>query len=220
MTIHQRMAGRSRNGIRAGTRNTRPELEAIYENTVAAGRRRTRKEDGAFRPSHPDFSESRDRRQSRHHDPHLFLQEAGGDAGAELDHRAAGGVAGNPQASAFSYMDFLGPAGFGTPDDVEAIEAAQRGYKGAEDYGGWNDISAGVAPEGPDELRQARRRGPDAGVLDQVAGISVELAPDNQRHADATKTHSRRPRHRSRRQRDARRRRSIARSRKTSSAAR
>ncbi len=49
----------------------------------------------------------------------------------------------------FSYMDFLGPAGFGTPDDVEAIEAAQRGYKGAEDYGGWNDISAGVAPKDP-----------------------------------------------------------------------
>ena len=75
----------------------------------------------------------------------------------------------------YSYMDFLGPAGFGTPDDVEAIEAAQRGYKGAEDYGGWNDISAGVAPEGPDELREARRRGPDARVLDQVAGISFEL---------------------------------------------
>ena len=49
----------------------------------------------------------------------------------------------------FSYMDFLGPAGFGTPDDVEAIEAAQRGYKGAEDYGGWNDISAGVSPKDP-----------------------------------------------------------------------
>jgi p-cumate 2,3-dioxygenase alpha subunit len=47
----------------------------------------------------------------------------------------------------FSYMDFLGPAGFGTPDDVEAIEAAQRGYKGAEDYDGWNDISAGLAPK-------------------------------------------------------------------------
>jgi p-cumate 2,3-dioxygenase alpha subunit len=49
----------------------------------------------------------------------------------------------------YSYMDFLGPAGFGTPDDVEAIEAAQRGYKGAEDYGGWNDISAGVSPKDP-----------------------------------------------------------------------
>jgi p-cumate 2,3-dioxygenase alpha subunit len=49
----------------------------------------------------------------------------------------------------YSYMDFLGPAGFGTPDDVEAIEAAQRGYKGAEDYDGWNDISAGVSPKDP-----------------------------------------------------------------------
>jgi p-cumate 2,3-dioxygenase alpha subunit len=49
----------------------------------------------------------------------------------------------------YSYMDFLGPAGFGTPDDVEAIEAAQRGYKGAEDYDGWNDVSAGMAPADP-----------------------------------------------------------------------
>ena len=65
------------------------ELEAMYEKAVARRRRRTRQEDGAFRPSHLDFSESRDRRQSRHHDPHLFLQEAGGDAGAELDTRAA-----------------------------------------------------------------------------------------------------------------------------------
>jgi p-cumate 2,3-dioxygenase alpha subunit len=52
----------------------------------------------------------------------------------------------------YSYMDFLGPAGFGTPDDVEAIEAAQRGYKGAEDYDGWNDISAGLAPKDPESF--------------------------------------------------------------------
>ena len=57
----------------------------------------------------------------------------------------------------YSYMDFLGPAGFGTPDDVEAIEAAQRGYKGAEDYDGWNDISAGLAPEGSGKLHSQRR---------------------------------------------------------------
>ncbi len=75
----------------------------------------------------------------------------------------------------YSYMDFLGPAGFGTPDDVEAIEAAQRGYKGAEDYGGWNDISAGLAPEGSDQLRAQRRRRPHARVLDQMAGIPVKL---------------------------------------------
>ncbi len=47
--------------------------------------------------------------------------------------------------------------GFGTPDDVEAIEAAQRGYKGAEDYDGWNDISAGVAPKDPMKLRSQWR---------------------------------------------------------------
>ena len=76
----------------------------------------------------------------------------------------------------YSYMDFLGPAGFGTPDDVEAIEAAQRGYKGAEDYGGWNDISAGVAPKDPMSFVKHGDEGRHARVLDQVAGISVELA--------------------------------------------
>ncbi|MGH7091016.1 MAG: aromatic ring-hydroxylating oxygenase subunit alpha, partial [Stellaceae bacterium] len=49
----------------------------------------------------------------------------------------------------YSYMDFLGPAGFGTPDDIEAIEEAQRGYRASRDFGGWNDVSAGMAPKNP-----------------------------------------------------------------------
>jgi len=49
----------------------------------------------------------------------------------------------------YSYMDFLGPAGFGTPDDIEAIEEAQRGYRASQDFGGWNDVSAGMAPKNP-----------------------------------------------------------------------
>jgi p-cumate 2,3-dioxygenase alpha subunit len=51
------------------------------------------------------------------------------------------------RARLFSYMDFLGPGGFGTPDDIEAIEQAQQGYLAAEDFGGWNNVSAGMAPK-------------------------------------------------------------------------
>lgn len=42
-----------------------------------------------------------------------------------------------------NYLEFLGPGGFATPDDVEALEIAQRGYA-AEREAGWNDISRGM----------------------------------------------------------------------------
>jgi p-cumate 2,3-dioxygenase alpha subunit len=53
-----------------------------------------------------------------------------------------------------SYLTFLGPAGFATPDDVEALESCQQGF----DSGGieWNDLSRGMArqqPETNDELQ-------------------------------------------------------------------
>jgi p-cumate 2,3-dioxygenase alpha subunit len=52
-----------------------------------------------------------------------------------------------------SYLTFLGPAGFATPDDVEALESCQQGFTsgGVE----WNDISRGMArtPEGNDEAQ-------------------------------------------------------------------
>lgn len=42
-----------------------------------------------------------------------------------------------------NYLEFLGPAGFATPDDVEMLEMCQRGY--ANDGGQeWNDISRGM----------------------------------------------------------------------------
>lgn len=50
-----------------------------------------------------------------------------------------------------SFLTFLGPAGFATPDDVEALESCQQGF----DSGGveWNDISRGMdrEPEANDE---------------------------------------------------------------------
>jgi p-cumate 2,3-dioxygenase alpha subunit len=52
-----------------------------------------------------------------------------------------------------SFLTFLGPAGFATPDDLEALESCQQGFAS----GGvqWNDISRGMArtPEGNDEAQ-------------------------------------------------------------------
>ncbi|MFC3711230.1 aromatic ring-hydroxylating dioxygenase subunit alpha [Sphingoaurantiacus capsulatus] len=42
-----------------------------------------------------------------------------------------------------NYVEFLGPAGFATPDDIEMLEAAQKGYVS----GGWNDVSRGMLLE-------------------------------------------------------------------------
>jgi p-cumate 2,3-dioxygenase alpha subunit len=41
-----------------------------------------------------------------------------------------------------SFLTFLGPGGFATPDDIEALESCQQGFEG----GGveWNDISRGM----------------------------------------------------------------------------
>ncbi len=45
-----------------------------------------------------------------------------------------------------SFLEFLGPGGLATPDDVEALEMCQRGYKNMEAVA-WNDISKGMASE-------------------------------------------------------------------------
>lgn len=52
-----------------------------------------------------------------------------------------------------NFLEFLGPGGFATPDDVEALESAQRGYAAAK-FAPWNDISRGMLktdPRGDDE---------------------------------------------------------------------
>jgi p-cumate 2,3-dioxygenase alpha subunit len=54
-----------------------------------------------------------------------------------------------------NFLEFLGPGGFATPDDVEALEACQRGYRNAREAG-WNDISRGMRkeiPAGDDEAQ-------------------------------------------------------------------
>ncbi len=53
-----------------------------------------------------------------------------------------------------SFLEFLGPAGFATPDDVEMLELCQQGYA-ACDAVAWNDLSRGVLTEdGPTPAKQ------------------------------------------------------------------
>lgn len=46
-----------------------------------------------------------------------------------------------------SLLTFVGPGGFGTPDDVEILESCQRAYAAAR--GQWNDLSRGMRREQP-----------------------------------------------------------------------
>ena len=43
----------------------------------------------------------------------------------------------------FNFLEFLGPGGLATPDDVEALESCQRGYRNQREAQ-WNDISKGM----------------------------------------------------------------------------
>ena len=53
-----------------------------------------------------------------------------------------------------TFLTFLGPGGFATPDDVEAMESCQAGFRATESQ--WSDISRGMlrpVPHGTDELQ-------------------------------------------------------------------
>ena len=149
MIIRPTMAGRSRSGIRVGTRSTNPNSTLYSSGGGTASARNA-----------PSASRSID-----HHvlifpnlaivDNHGIMIRTYFSTKPEEMLVQSWTLAPTEESTEirrlrlYSYMDFLGPAGFGTPDDVEAIEAAQRGYKGAEDYDGWNDVSAGMAPKDP-----------------------------------------------------------------------
>lgn len=54
-----------------------------------------------------------------------------------------------------NFLTFWGPAGLATPDDIEALERCQRGYR-AYEHAPWNDISRGMVRDQPlftDELQ-------------------------------------------------------------------
>ncbi len=42
-----------------------------------------------------------------------------------------------------NFLEFLGPGGLATPDDIEALERCQRGYRNIKEAA-WNDISKGA----------------------------------------------------------------------------
>ena len=46
----------------------------------------------------------------------------------------------------YNFLEFLGPGGFATPDDCEALRLCQQGYKNLS-CAGWNDISKGMGQE-------------------------------------------------------------------------
>lgn len=47
-----------------------------------------------------------------------------------------------------NFLEFLGPGGFATPDDVEALQQCQAGYENLREAG-WNDISKGMGKAQP-----------------------------------------------------------------------
>ncbi|MFM0265105.1 aromatic ring-hydroxylating oxygenase subunit alpha [Paraburkholderia sediminicola] len=54
-----------------------------------------------------------------------------------------------------NFLEFLGPGGFATPDDVEMLEQCQRSYSNSKEAA-WNDISRGMQNDKPslvDELQ-------------------------------------------------------------------
>lgn len=53
-----------------------------------------------------------------------------------------------------NFVEFLGPAGFATPDDVEMLESAQKGYAA----GGWNDCSRGMRSNNPSKTEELQLR--------------------------------------------------------------
>jgi p-cumate 2,3-dioxygenase alpha subunit len=78
---------------------------------------------------------------------------------------------------------FLGPGGFGTPDDVEALESCQIGFGARE--AAWNDISRGIkrdTPQADDELQQRgfwrawHRMMRDGSSVVAAAGAAQEVA--------------------------------------------
>lgn len=57
----------------------------------------------------------------------------------------------------FNFLEFLGPGGLATPDDVEALEMCQRGYRNLQ-AAPWNDISKGMGRATPATDDEAQMR--------------------------------------------------------------
>ncbi len=57
----------------------------------------------------------------------------------------------------FNFLEFLGPGGFATPDDCEALALCQRGYSNSLEAG-WNDLSKGMQSADPKVDDEAQMR--------------------------------------------------------------
>ena len=56
-----------------------------------------------------------------------------------------------------SFLEFLGPGGFATPDDNEALELCQEAFVNNKEVG-WSDISKGMNRENPQANDEAQMR--------------------------------------------------------------
>ncbi len=56
-----------------------------------------------------------------------------------------------------SFLTFLGPGGFATPDDVEVLESCQAGFRATEME--WSDISRGMLKPSPGTSDELQMRG-------------------------------------------------------------
>jgi len=67
------------------------------------------------------------------------------------------GAAASIAARLDSHLPFLGPGGFATPDDVEALESCQAGFRATEIE--WSDISRGMLKPCPGTADELQIRG-------------------------------------------------------------
>jgi p-cumate 2,3-dioxygenase alpha subunit len=56
-----------------------------------------------------------------------------------------------------NFLEFLGPGGFATPDDAEALEHCQRGFSNYKDVP-YSDISKGMNKEHPSSADELQMR--------------------------------------------------------------
>ncbi len=56
-----------------------------------------------------------------------------------------------------NFLEFLGPGGFATPDDNEALELCQEGFLNNKEVE-WNDISKGMIREQPESNDEEQMR--------------------------------------------------------------
>ena len=84
-----------------------------------------------------------------------------------------------------SFLTFLGPGGFATPDDVEALESCQAGFRATEVE--WSDISRGMLKPTPGTSDELQMRGFWRHWLANMQGMSTADVQDGQPAESATK---------------------------------